>query len=361
MARRRPVALVVLTVPLVACAPGAPTPPAPSPDGFLVSVAPGVYAALQPADKRFDDSNVVVVVGRDAVLVVDAPADEAFVRRVSAEIRQLTDKPVRYVVNTHWHADHTQGNAVYRRELGPGIEFVGHETLLRDVPDRAEKELRERVARLDERIPAAETQLAAGKDDDGTEITPDERDKQLAAIARAKGWLERNRGAEFVLPTHPYGADSTTLSLGDRTVVLRHVRAHTRGDTLVYLPQDKILMTGDVLDDLPFVGHGYPREWIAALRDIAALDVVAIVPGHGPIFHGTDELEDELGYLEDLVAQVGRAAVAGRSLDETRAAVDLAPWRKTLAGDDPAAQRFFDGVVDAAIERAYAEAQGTAD
>ena len=88
---------------------------------------------------------------------------------------------------------------------------------------------------------------------------------------------------------------------------------------------------------------------------------MTIVPGHGPVFHDTRQLEDELGFLEDLVAQVGKAAVAGLSLEDTRAEVNLLPWRKTLAGDDPAALRFYDGVLDSAIERAYAEAQGTAD
>jgi glyoxylase-like metal-dependent hydrolase (beta-lactamase superfamily II) len=355
------IALVALSLPLLACGPGPQSTPAPTADTFFTSLAPGVYAALQPDDKRFDESNVVVVIGRDAVLVVDAPSDEAFVRRVCSEIRKRTDKPVRYVVNTHWHTDHTQGNAVYRRELGPQVAFVGHQTLVADVPERAEKQVRDRVTRLRERIPQAEAQLASGKDDDGTEITPEERAKQLQAIARAKDWLERNRDVEFVAPTEPYAEESTTLSLGDRTVVLRHVRAHTRGDTLVFLPQEKLLMTGDVLDILPYVGHGYPREWVAALRDFAALDFVAIVPGHGPIFRDRKPLERELGYLEDLVAQVGKAAVAGRSLEETRAAVDLSAWRTTLAGDDVAAQRFFDGVLDSAIERAYAEAKGTAD
>ena len=353
--------IALLALSLLACGPAKQSEPAPALEAFFTSLAPGVYAALQPDDKRFDESNVVVVVGRDGVLVVDAPSDVAFVRRVCSEIRKLTDKPVRYVVNTHWHTDHTQGNAVYRKELGPDVAFVGHRTLVADVPERAQKQVRDRVTRLTERIPQAEAQLASGKDDDGTEFTPEKREQQLQAIARAKDWLERNRDVEFIAPTQPYAEESTTLSLGDRTVVLRHVRAHTRGDTLVFLPQEKVLMTGDVLDILPYVGHGYPREWVAALRDIAALDFVAVVPGHGPIFRDRTQLTNELGYLEDLVAQVGKAAVAGRSLEETRADVDLSRWRKTLAGEDAAAQRFYDGVLDSAIERAYAEAKGTAD
>ncbi len=361
MRSRRSHPLLALPLLTLACRTGEPAPATPPAGDFFTLVAPGVYAALQPAEKRFDDSNVVVIVGTAGLLIVDAPADEAFVRKVCAEIRRLSDRPVRYVVNTHWHADHTQGNAVYRRELGDTVAIVGHETLLHDVPERAEKNLRDRVARLDQRIPQAEAELASGKDSDGTEITAEERQKQVAAIERARGWLERNRGAEFLVPTRPYTEDSITLSLGDREVVLRHVRAHTRGDTLVYLAQDKILLSGDVLDDLPYVGHGYPREWVATLRELAALDFDVVVPGHGPVFRGREQLTDVLGYLEDLVAQVGSAQVAGRTLEETRAVVDLSRWRTTLAGDDAAAQRFFDGTLADAIERAYAEALGKAD
>jgi len=361
MPTRLSIALATLLLLSQACRSSEPGPPVPPTSDLFVLVAPGVYAALQPAEKRFDDSNVVLVVGSEALLVVDAPSDEAFVRRVCAEIPKISRVPVRYVVNTHWHADHTQGNAVYRRELGPAVEFVGHQTLVSDVPERAEKELRARVARLETRIPLAEQELATGKDEQGTELTEEERTKQRAAIERARGWLERNRGAEFVVPTRPYAEESTTLSLGDLKVELRHFRAHTRGDTVLYLPQSKVLITGDVLDDLPFVGHGYPREWVAALRDLAALEVDAVVPGHGPIFLGPEQLRDVAGYLEDLVAQVGTATVAGRSLEETRASVDLARWRDTLAGQDAPAQRFFDATLPAAIERAYAEAVGKAD
>ena len=251
-----PTALLALALLTLACDSREPRPTAPSEDSLLLPLAPGVYAARQPNEKRFDDSNVVVIVGSAGVLIVDAPADESFVRRVCAEIRKRTDQPLRYVVNTHWHADHTQGNAVYRREFGDTIEFVGHETLLDDVPDRAEKDLRDRVARLETRIPEAERELETGKDSAGTEITPDERTRQRAAVERARGWLERNRDAEFLVPTRPFSGESTTLSLGDREVVLGHVRAHTRGDAIVYLPNERLLITGDVLDDLPFVGHG---------------------------------------------------------------------------------------------------------
>ena len=351
----------LVLVPALACRSGDAPPAPPVDDEFLVHVAPGVYAALQPEDKRFDDANVVVVLGSEALLVVDAPADASFARRVCAEIRKLTDKPVRYVVNTHWHADHTQGNAVYRRELGPSIEFVGHDTLLLDVPERAERDLRERVARLDQRIPEAERQLALGKDEDGKEIPEERRAAQRAAIDRARSWLERNRDAEFVVPSLPYSESERTLSLGDREVILRHARAHTRGDTVLFVPDARVLITGDVLDDLPFVGHGYPREWIAVLRDLEGLDATAMIPGHGPVFHGAEQLRDVRGYLEDLVAQVGKAAVGQRTLDEARASIDLSAWRATLAGDDPAAGRFFDGTVGAAIERAWDEARGTAD
>jgi len=86
-------------------------------------VAAGVYAALQPAAGRFNESNSAILVNDRDVVVVDSQSRPALVRELIAEIRKLTDKPVRYVVNTHFHFDHTHGNQVF----GPEVEILAHD------------------------------------------------------------------------------------------------------------------------------------------------------------------------------------------------------------------------------------------
>ncbi len=328
-----------------------------APTWTFEQLADGVYAALQPAAGRFDDSNSVVVVGDDGVLVVDAQSDAEAVRALIRQIGRWTPMPVRLVVNTHWHSDHTQGNQVYREAFGNRVLFIGHASLTEDVPGRAATYVEERVARLDQVLPQAEEQLASGLKQDGEPMTAAEKEQQRAAIERAEKWLLKNRGARFLPPSLTYET-RLTLHLGERRLELHHLEGHTRGDTVVFLPREKILLAGDLLDDLPYAGHGYPRQWISSLRTLGELDFETVVPGHGPIYRGRGQLDRVRSFFEALVAQVEATAEDGKSLEETREAVDAATLRQGLAGDDVAAGRFFDAVLGEAVERAYLEARG---
>lgn len=321
----------------------------------LQPLAEGVWVALQTVEGRFDDSNSLILLGDSGVTVVDAQTDPEFVRATIAAIGEITPLPVERVINTHWHGDHTQGNAIYRSAF-PDLEIVGHATLVEDVPARAAADIRERVEYFERELPGARERLEQGVFRDGSAMTEADRDEQAAAITRAEAWLEANRGVEFLVPDRTY-EDRLTLQVGARTVELFHARAHTRGDTFVWLPDDGILATGDVVDDLPFIGHGFPAEWVAALDRLLALPVTTVVPGHGPVFEGTAQIEAVRGFVAALVARVGEAVAAGRDLEAATASVDLSEWRERLARDE-AGERFFDAVLPAAVERAWLEARG---
>jgi glyoxylase-like metal-dependent hydrolase (beta-lactamase superfamily II) len=316
-----------------------------------------VYVALQPFEQRFNDCNVIVLVGDDAVLIVDAPANAEHTRDIVEAVRELTDRPVRYVVNTHWHSDHTQGNAVYRERLGEEVIFIGHETLVEDVPARAAGYISNRVGRIEKAIPAAEKQLEDGIKDDGTAMTDEEKQEQAAAIARAKAWLKSNKDVTFLAPDSTY-SESLTLHLGGLEVRLKHHRAHTRGDTVIHLPSEGIVITGDMLDALPYVGHGYLREWLTALDAVRALDEDITIPGHGPVFTGTAQLELVRDFIDALVTQTAKALESGSDLAATLEVVDLSTFRTRFANGDAVAERFFDGTLNEAVERAWTELRG---
>lgn len=321
-------------------------------------LADGVWAATQPQDVRFDDSNSLILIGSDGVTVVDAQSDPDAVRALIAQIAELTPAPVVQVINTHWHGDHTQGNAVYL-DAFPDVEVIGHATLVQDIPERAATFVAERVAYYDAELPAARERLAQGVFRDGSPMSPEDREQQREALGRADAWLAANREARFLEPDLTY-QDALEFTAGERTIQLLHVRAHTRGDTLVWLPDDGILASGDVLDDLPYVGHGYPRSWVAALDAIAELPFRAVVPGHGPVFRDRQQLERVRGYLAALVTQAGGAAAAGYDLETTLQGMGMERWRTALARDEAGAE-FFDAVLPEAVERAWLEARGELD
>lgn len=320
-------------------------------------LAPGVVAALQPEAERFNDSNSVIITTDQEVIVVDSQADADAVYALLRWIDEGTTKPVRFLVNTHWHSDHTQGNEIYRRAFPKDLTIVGHETLMEDIPGRAAAYVVEEIGRLESAIPEAEARLESGLTADGKEMTEEEKKQLAVGIEGARERLEAYRQTRFLPPELTY-RDRLVLRRPGRTVELLHFQAHTRGDTVVYLPDDKILITGDLLDDLPYGGHGYPGEWIRTLETLEALDFKIQVPGHGRVRQGKDHLRLVLRMLRSLVEQTRTAAAAGKTLEVTQAAVDLGEFRTLLAGNDPPAQQAFDAWMPETIARAYAEARG---
>lgn len=309
-------------------------------------VAAGVYAALQPAAGRFNESNSAILVNDRDVVVVDSQSRPALVRELIAEIRKLTDKPVRYLVNTHFHSDHTQGNEIYR-EAFPGVEIVGHSSLLADVPERAGGYLGEQIAAYDAAIAEAAATLDRG---DGPADLADR-------LARGREHVAGLRAITLVPPSLTVD-DRLVLYRGERRVEILHFRAHTRGDLVVYLPREKVLVSGDLLDDLPYGGHGYPSSWVETLDALARLDFERVISGHGGVQQGKEQLLRVRALIAGVIAQAGAAVAGGQSLEETQASVDLSAFRPGFVPEgDEAAAKAFDEFMPALVERAYLEAR----
>ena len=327
-------------------------------------VAPGVVAALQPDEERFDDANVTFIDwGADGLIMVDAPAKAERLAELLGQLSERTDRQVRWIVNTHWHADHTQGNWQVLK-VYPDAAVIGHVSHLEDVPGRAAKQIADRVERLEALLPEAREQLALGRDEEGKDLDAEGIARQTAGIERAEAWLSAHRDLRFVLPTVVVN-DDLTLHDGDRSIKLYAFRAHTGGDLLVHLPDRGVLITGDVVDDLPYIGHGYPRSWIETLNTLAELEPAVIVPGHGPVFEGADQIITVRGFLDYLVREV-EALMASAPPDQESdpktlaEAIDFTPWRERFVRDE-ASGRFFSAVLAEAVGRAVADLQGFDD
>ncbi|UCE03306.1 MAG: MBL fold metallo-hydrolase [Candidatus Latescibacterota bacterium] len=320
-------------------------------------VAPGVHAVLQPGAQRFDDSNSVVLIGDEDVLVVDAQASADQVRALLAKLREMTNNPVRALVNTHWHGDHTQGNSLYVEAFGEQLEIVAHTSVLEDIPGRAKPALDEQIDTWQEAIEAAEERLKAGVDEEGAPMNKEEKKDLERRLERSRKRVDDWRQQRWALPTRTFG-DRLLLQQGSRTIELLHLPGHTRGDVVLFLPAEKVLVTGDLLDDLPYGGHGYPRQWIRSLRRLRELDFDTIIPGHGAVRRGREHLDLVLAMFESIVGQVDAAIENGDDLETTKQKVNLETFRQQLAGDDASATSAFESFIPATIERAYLEAKG---
>ena len=322
-------------------------------DPIFETVAPGVVAVLQPPGYEIQDANSVVVQTASGLVVVDAPSTREFVEATLAHIDGLEAGRVRFLVNTHWHTDHVQSNELYRERYGDDLLIVGHRTLTHDIPERTSAMIHEERERLGEVIPRAEAQLGAGLTLGGDPLDEEGRARQRAAIDAAKEKHAAFGELELLPPDLTYEHE-LTLRLGGVELRLLHFGAHTDGDTVVYLPQQRVLLTGDLLDVMPYAGHGDPRAWVKTLETLGELDFDRIVPGHGPVFEGKGQLRTLRDYFATIVEGVDRALAEGRSVEQAKETIDLAPFREKLAGESATLQRNFDRFAPETVERAYA-------
>jgi glyoxylase-like metal-dependent hydrolase (beta-lactamase superfamily II) len=342
---------------LAACAAQA----APYPFSFgTVKVAEGIYAFVEPPGHAIVSGNSTLIVGDDAALVVDTGHHPALTRRMVAEVRRLTSKPVRYVVNTHWHNDHVAGNAIYA-EAFPEARFIAQAFTAKALGDFIRPYMGEQCAAFlrSQTAPLREA-LASGHGSDGKPLAEARRRRLGEVLEEADAGTQECREFRFRGADLAFG-DRLDVELGHRTVEVRWLgRANTAGDAIVYVPDAKVLATGDiVVHPFPFATQSYISEWARALRRIEAMDAVAIIPGHGPVMHDKSYVDEIAALMESIGAQVRAAYKPGMSLEEVRAKVDLEAFRKRIAGDDPTLNANFDAQVrDSAVARAYQEAIG---
>ena len=254
-----------------------------APDSYMVQ---GLSALGTSANRNFI-SNAGFVVTKDGVLVVDALGSPALARELLAEIRRITPAPVRYVVLTHYHADHIYGLQVFKEA---GAVVIAHQA--------GREYLNSDTAAL--RLQASREELAPAVDAQ-TRLVPADR------------WID----------------ERTTLQLGGLDFVLQPAGpAHTPEDLVVWVPQLKLLFAGDLVfrGRIPFVGQADSGRWITALDTLLAFDAHIIVPGHGPASASARaDLELTRDYLAYLRKTMGEAA---RNMDPFEEAYARTDWSR---------------------------------
>ena len=324
-----------------------------------VKVAEGVYAFITPEERSsFQAGNSVAIVGDDGVLVFDTGNVPSATRRQIADIRRLTSKPVRWVVNSHWHPDHTLGNAEYRTAF-PGVTVIGTSAtrsgILERVPTYVEQ--MRSFAPIDS---VMRLRLATGRLRDGSAMPDTVR---LVWGLTTRDYAEFMKEVVHTAPSAPdlVFDDSITISLGTRRVqIVRPGRGNTAGDAFLFLPEERVLLTGDLVTvPCPFPGTAYFSDWIRSLDALEARRATTIVPGHGDVQHDYAYL----GVVRELLAftlERARDAVKrGTSVEELQKQIDFAPFVARLAADDPVRRDAFRNFyAAAAVQRAYDEARG---
>jgi cyclase len=278
-------------------------------------IADGVYYATANGT-MITGSNDVVIVNDNDVMLVDAGVTPAVARALVQDVKLLTDRRVRWVVNTHFHYDHTDGNSIF----GPQVQIIGHEyiryaILNLDVLHR--EPYKTAQANLPAQIESLQKQVSGATDAQQRASLQ----QQLAATE-----VEQKQFAEIkaVPPTMTYKSN-LTLHRGQREIQLLFLgRGHTPGDTVVFLPKERIVCTGDLMESrLAYMGDALFDEWITTLDALKKLDFGTVLPGHGVPFHEKALITAYQSYLKDLTAQVAQLRAQGLSADQAAEKVDL--------------------------------------
>ncbi len=286
-----------------------------SPAFNFVKIQDGIYHAVGTGSLVVM-SNAAIFETDRSVLVVDSHVTPGGAWALREELKTITPKPIRYVVNSHHHFDHSHGNQIY----GPDVEIVGTEFAREQI--LAGKSVNARpyewfVGGVPGQIAQLEKRLAEATDSA-------EKERLQGQLAVQRNHLE---GTKAVKPTPPTITlvDRMTLHHGGREIrILFLGRGHTGGDLVVYLPKERVVATGDLLvESISYSGEAYLPDWIDTLEKLKGLDFDTVLPGHGNAFKGKAKVEHFQAYLRTLFTESKRMHDAGVPMEEASKQIDL--------------------------------------
>ncbi len=275
----------------------------------IEAAAPGVYAALA-RPYAVTHCNAVIFENAEDILIVDTHSSLTAVASLVSQIRrEITKKPVRYVVNTHYHGDHVQGTPAYRR-IAPRADIISSETTREWLAADGGQALKRSLEKARESVETFKKRAASAK-------TPEE-----------KAYWERTarETADFVSEMKDYAPELPNVTFS-RDLIIRdkahdlHLafrgKGHTAGDIVVYCPQKRVLAGGDLLhNSSAYMGDGYPKAWPNTLIEVADFDFAILAGGHGGLHKDRRIAYDMATYISELADLVGRAAAQGKPLEQ---------------------------------------------
>jgi len=328
----------------------------------VVKVAEGIYACVRTEPPGLTvNGNTVFIINDDDVVVVDTTLTPGTARETIEALRKLTRKPVKYVINTHWHDDHIMGNVAYR-DAFPGVEFISHTNTRTYLPTTGLNNRKQAMAEqgYPAFINALKNRLQKGESVFGGPMNDEERTTYASDIRIAERYMTENPTAEVVVPTTTL-EDRLTLRRGSRTIDILYLgRGHTSGDIVVFLPKEMIAISGDlVIWPVPYIGspQSHPGDWSVTLGKLLALKPKAIVPGHGPVLRDDAYVNSMIRLLASIDEQVKASFNRGETAEQAHKSVKLDDFEKLFAGDSRMRRLIFRNyVAGAGIEAAYLDA-----
>jgi cyclase len=275
----------------------------------IEKVADGVFAALAKPQALTNSNAAIFVLDRD-VLVVDAHSKPSASAALLAQIKkEVTDKPVRYLANSHFHWDHTQGDITYKK-ADAEIEIIA---------SNATKQLMMTLQRdrLKESLDTVPGLIDAVRSRQSRATTAQEREWCEDQLRQLRAYQQEMKDYPLELPTLTFDKMHVIKDRSGELQLAFNGKAHTAGDIQVFSPSKKVVASGDaIIGFLPNLNDGFPRLWPNTIDSVGAWKFDHLIAGHGPVQHGRARMAQFRNYIEDLTARIERAKKAGTPLAE---------------------------------------------
>lgn len=325
-------------------------------------VTEDIYA-LRPEGSgyRWVTANITVVINKEDVLVVDSGLLPEAGREAIKEIRELTDKPVKYLFNTHWHGDHWQGNEIFLQTF-PDIKIIATKEGAEGIKQNGMLWVNKLYPKNFElMIDSYEDRLKKGVKADGTKLSDEERDQIKEGIELVKMDLTEVKKLKPIVPTLTF-EKSMVLQCGDREIQFHYLgKGNTRGDGVIYLPQERILITGDlVVHPSPYESGTFSLEWLKTSQCLAEFNYLKLIPGHGEVQHDTSYLDFLNALFSEIIKQVNQAYQEGSyTLEEYQKLVNHESVKSALSKESRFAEhikKLSPGFVPTCVDRVHRQA-----
>jgi cyclase len=291
----------------------------------IEKVADGVYAAIARPEPLLN-CNAAIFENSADLLIVDTHSKPSAVTALVSQIRrEITKKPVRYVVNSHFHWDHTQGTSSYKK-IAPHADVVASEATRNLLSANGVERLKKSAEETAKSLESYKEKLGASKD-------PQEKAALQRLVRDSSAYLSEMRNYTPELPNVTFDRD---LIIHDKSHDLHLAfrgRAHTSGDVMVFCPQKKVIATGDALHGFtPFIADGYPSEWQTTLLHFAEFPFEHVIGGHAAVQHTRKRLYQMGNYITELTDVVSRNKKGHKTLEQIQQLV-TPDKLKSLADD----------------------------
>lgn len=303
----------------------------------LVKVSENIYAFIPPNPlKDYVDGNSVVIITSEGLVVIDTRTDTKCALEEIGEIKKLSPLPVKYIINTHWHYDHILGNEAFKNAW-PEATIIAHSNCLKQMEENVPAALQLEPGASNDLIKQFRAELETGIGADSLPLIDYDKLRHRQTIADLEDYISHPI-PKYIKPDITFDS-SLTIALGGENIHISHWgNGHTTGDAMVWLPEKKILVTGDnVVAPVPYSLGNYVQGQLEILEKIKTADADIIIPGHGPVQYDKTYISIVIDLFRSAESKVKDCYSKNMSVEECIKFVHFDEFRdKFVTGDESA-------------------------